>query len=129
MNGLTNAREIRVRTPFGEPSDAIVLGTLEESALRFWRARPRASHPARRNQLPRKRLRDEAFGSGAHHLGERGRVAEEDLRPGEFLVPDQLFDRTKNRPSTFFGEGIVAHVALRIRLAPIVGRSSGCLRS
>src|SRR5207249_7619550 len=38
----------------------------------------------------------------------------EDLRPGEFLVPDQFFDRTKNRVSTFFGEGIVAHVAFEI---------------
>jgi 5'-methylthioadenosine phosphorylase len=48
----------------------------------------------------------------------------EDLRPGEFLVPDQFFDRTKNRLSTFFGEGIVAHVAFA---HPTCGQVSGVL--
>src|SRR5213082_1228012 len=48
----------------------------------------------------------------------------EDLRPGEFLVPDQFFDRTKNRKSTFFGEGIVVHVAFA---HPTCGQLSGVL--
>ncbi|PYT52279.1 MAG: S-methyl-5'-thioadenosine phosphorylase [Acidobacteria bacterium] len=91
MGGLSEAREIRVKTPFGEPSDGIVLGTLEGKRVAFL---------ARHGRGVERIISVSAVGS-----------LKEDLRPGEFLVPDQFFDRTKNRISTFFGEGIVAHVA------------------
>ena len=111
MNGLTKTREIRVKTPFGEPSDAIVLGMLEGKRVAFL-ARHGRGHRIlpgeinfRANIYAMKLLGVERIIS----VSAVGSLMEE-LRPGEFLVPDQFVDRTKNRISTFFGEGLVAHV-------------------
>jgi 5'-methylthioadenosine phosphorylase len=122
---LTNAREIRVRTPFGEPSDAIVLGTLERKRVAFL-----ARHGRGHRILPGEiNYRANVYAMkllGVERIISVSAVGslKEDLRPGEFLVPDQFFDRTKNRPSTFFGEGIVAHVAFA---HPTCGQLSGVL--
>jgi len=112
MNGLTETREIRVKTPFGEPSDAIVLGTLEGKRVAFL-ARHGRGHRIlpgeinyRANVYAMKMLGVERIIS----VSAVGSLQEE-LRPGEFLVPDQFVDRTKGRVSTFFGDGLVAHVA------------------
>ena len=112
MSGLTDTREIRVKTPFGDPSDAIVLGTLEGKRVAFLARHGRGHRilPGEINYLANiyamKLL-------GAERIISVSAVGslKEDLRPGEFLVPDQFFDRTKNRASTFFGGGLVAHVA------------------
>lgn len=111
MNGLTKTREIGVKTPFGEPSDAIVLGMLEGKRVAFL-ARHGRGHRIlpgeinfRANIYAMKLLGVERIIS----VSAVGSLMEE-LRPGEFLVPDQFVDRTKNRISTFFGEGLVAHV-------------------
>src|SRR5712692_2846458 len=112
MSGLTNTREVRVRTPFGDPSDAIVLGTLEGKRVAFL-----ARHGRGHRILPGEiNYRANVYAMkllGVERIISVSAVGslKEDLRPGEFLVPDQFFDRTKNRMSTFFGEGIVAHVA------------------
>src|SRR5260370_2324393 len=125
MNGLTNRREIRVKTPFGEPSDAIVLGTLEGKRVAFL-----ARHGRGHRILPGEiNYRANIYAMkllGVERLISVSAVGslKEDLRPGEFLVPDQFFDRTKNRSSTFFGEGIVAHVAFA---HPTCGQLSGVL--
>src|ERR1700758_696797 len=111
MSGLTNAREIRVKTPFGEPSDAIVLGTLEGKRVAFL-----ARHGRGHRILPSE-INFRANICAMKELGVDRIISvsavgslQEDLRPGEFLVPDQFFDRTKLRISTFFGRGLVAHV-------------------
>jgi 5'-methylthioadenosine phosphorylase len=112
MDGLTDTREIRVKTPFGDPSEAIVLGTLEGKRVAFLARHGRGHRilPSeinyRANVYAMKMLGVERIIS----LSAVGSL-KEDLRPGEFLVPDQFFDRTSKRVSTFFGEGIVAHVA------------------
>ncbi len=112
MSGLTNTREIRVRTPFGDPSDAIVLGALEGKRVAFL-----ARHGRGHRILPGEiNYRANIYAMkllGVERVISVSAVGSlrEDLRPGEFLVPDQFFDRTKNRASTFFGDGIVAHVA------------------
>src|SRR6202158_4089833 len=112
MPGLTVPREIKVRTPFGEPSDSIVLGTLEQKRVAFL-----ARHGRGHRILPGEiNYRANIYAMkllGVERIISVSAVGslQEDLRPGEFLVPDQFFDRTKNRISTFFGEGIVAHVA------------------
>lgn len=125
MGGLTGTREIRVKTPFGDPSDAIVLGTLEGKSVAFL-ARHRRGHrilPSeinyRANIYAMKLLGVERIIS----VSAVGSLKEE-LRPGEFLVPDQFFDRTKNRASTFFGDGLVAHVAFA---HPTCGELTGVL--
>src|SRR6266481_2096461 len=112
MNGLTNTREVRVKTPFGDPSDAIVLGTLEGKRLAFL-----ARHGRGHRILPGE-INFRANICAMKQLGVERIISvsavgslQEDLRPGEFLVPDQFVDRTKNRVSTFFGGGLVAHVA------------------
>jgi 5'-methylthioadenosine phosphorylase len=111
MAGLTKTREITVKTPFGEPSDAIVLGLLEGKRVAFL-ARHARGHRIlpgeinfRANVYAMKLLGVEKIIS----VSAVGSLKEE-LRPGEFLVVDQFADRTKNRVSTFFGEGLVAHV-------------------
>jgi 5'-methylthioadenosine phosphorylase len=111
MNGLTKTREVTVKTPFGEPSDAIVLGMLEGKRVAFL-----ARHGRGHRILPGEiNFRANVYAMkllGVERIISVSAVGSlmEDLRPGEFLVPDQFVDRTKNRVSTFFGGGLVAHV-------------------
>ena len=111
MAGLTETREVRVKTPFGVPSDAIVIGTLEGKRVAFL-ARHGRGHiysPSeinyRANVCAMKMLGVERIIS----VSAVGSLRD-DLPPMDFLVPDQFFDRTKGRAATFFGDGIVAHV-------------------
>jgi 5'-methylthioadenosine phosphorylase len=125
MGGLMEAREVRVKTPFGDPSDAIVLGTLEGRRVAFL-----ARHGRGHRILPSEiNFRANVYAMkllGVERIISVSAVGslKEDLRPGEFLVPDQFFDRTKLRVSTFFGEGLVAHVPFD---KPTCGQVSGVL--
>ena len=125
MNGLTKTREIHVKTPFGEPSDAIVLGTLEGKRVAFL-----ARHGRGHRILPSEiNFRANVYAMkllGVDRIISVSAVGSlrEELRPGEFLVPDQFVDRTKSRVSTFFGEGLVAHVGFG---KPTCGQVSGVL--
>jgi 5'-methylthioadenosine phosphorylase len=111
MVGLKDTREIHVKTPFGEPSDAIVVGTLEGKRVAFL-----ARHGRGHRILPSE-INFRANICAMKQLGVERIISvsavgslQEDLRPGEFLVVDQFVDRTKARVSTFFGGGLVAHV-------------------
>jgi 5'-methylthioadenosine phosphorylase len=112
MAGLTSPREIKVKTPFGEPSEAIVLGTLEGKGVAFL-----ARHGRGHRILPGEiNYRANIYAMkllGVERIISVSAVGslQEELRPGEFLVPDQFVDRTRQRVSTFFGEGLVAHVS------------------
>jgi 5'-methylthioadenosine phosphorylase len=112
MGGLTGAREVRIKTPFGDPSDLIVLGQLEGKRVAFL-----ARHGRGHRILPSEiNFRANVYAMkllGVERIISVSAVGslQEDLRPGEFLVPDQFVDRTKLRVSTFFGDGLVAHVA------------------
>jgi 5'-methylthioadenosine phosphorylase len=125
MNGLTKTREIKVKTPFGEPSDAIVLGMLEGKRVAFL-----ARHGRGHRILPGEiNFRANVYAMkllGVERIISVSAVGSlmEDLQPGEFLVPDQFVDRTKNRVSTFFGDGLVAHVGFD---KPTCGQVSGVL--
>jgi 5'-methylthioadenosine phosphorylase len=112
MAGLGDVDERRVNTPFGEPSDAIVLGTLEGHRVAFL-ARHGRGHlfsPSeinyRANICAMKML-------GVEQLISVSAVGSlrEDLPPLDFLIPSQFFDRTRGRKATFFGDGVVAHIA------------------
>ena len=132
MAGLKDARETRVKTPFGEPSDAIVVGTLEGKRVAFL-----ARHGRGHRILPSE-INFRANICAMKQLGVERVISvsavgslQEDLRPGEFLVADQFVDRTKNRVSTFFGGGLVAHVAFDKPTCPqvsavLVGASVKC---
>ena len=111
MEGLRDGREVRVKTPFGEPSDAFVIGTVEGKRVAFL-----ARHGRGHRILPTE-LNFRANIYAMKLLGVERVISvsavgslQEQFRPGEFLVPDQFFDSTKGRKSTFFGNGIVAHV-------------------
>jgi 5'-methylthioadenosine phosphorylase len=111
MPGLTDTRELRVKTPFGDPSDAIIIGTLEGKRVAFL-ARHGRGHvfsPSdinyRANICAMKMLGVERIMS----VSAVGSLRD-DLPPQHFLIPDQFFDRTRGRIATFFGGGIVAHV-------------------
>jgi len=111
MSGLTDTREIRVKTPFGDASDAIVVGTLEGKRVAFL-----TRHGHGHRLLPSEiNFRANIYAMkllGVERVISVSAVGslQIDLRPGEFLVPDQFFDSTKRRVSTFFGNGLVAHV-------------------
>jgi 5'-methylthioadenosine phosphorylase len=125
MAGLTGSREIKVRTPFGEPSEAIVLGTLEGKRVAFL-----ARHGRGHRILPGEiNYRANIYAMkllGVERIISVSAVGslQEDLRPGEFLVPDQFVDHTRQRASTFFGEGLVAHVSFA---HPTCAQASGAL--
>ena len=125
MNGLTKTREVQVKTPFGAPSDAIVLGMLEGKRVAFL-----ARHGRGHRILPGEiNFRANVYAMkllGAERIISVSAVGSlmENLQPGEFLVPDQFVDRTKNRVSTFFGDGLVAHVGFD---KPTCGQVSGVL--
>jgi len=111
MSGLTGTRELRVKTPFGDPSDAFVIGTVEGKRVAFL-ARHGRGHRFMPTEL---NFRANIYAMkllGVERIISVSAVGslQENLRPGEFLVPDQFFDSTKGRKSTFFGSGIVAHV-------------------
>ena len=112
MPGLTGVHEERVTTPFGDPSDAFVLGDLEGHKVAFL-----ARHSRGHRILPSE-LNFRANIYGMKKLGVERIVSvsavgslKEEHKPGDFLIPDQFIDRTVHRISTFFGDGIVAHVA------------------
>jgi 5'-methylthioadenosine phosphorylase len=112
MAGLIDTREVRVKTPFGDPSDAIVAGTLEGRRVAFLARHGRGHRfsPSeinyRANICALKMLGVERVIS----VSAVGSLREE-VPPLDFLIPDQFFDRTRGRTSTFFGGGIVAHVS------------------
>ncbi|MDA1193028.1 MAG: MTAP family purine nucleoside phosphorylase, partial [Candidatus Poribacteria bacterium] len=112
MDGLTNAEELRVTTPFGDPSDAILVGTLEGKRVAFLARHGRGHRISptflnvRANIFALKTLGVKAVLSFSAVGSLREHIA-----PGSFVVPDQLFDHTKRRVSSFFGDGLVAHVS------------------
>ena len=111
MPGLSNVREERISTPFGEPSDVFMLGELEGRNVAFLARHGRGHRilPSdlnfRANIFAMKMLGVECILS----VSAVGSLKEEH-KPTDFVIPDQFIDRTFARISTFFGEGIVAHV-------------------
>jgi 5'-methylthioadenosine phosphorylase len=111
MAGLTQTREVRVKTPFGDPSDAFVIGTLEGRRVAF------LSRHGRGHRFSPSDINYRANICAMKMLGVERIISvsavgslRDDLPPLDFVIPDQFFDRTRLRVSTFFGGGIVAHV-------------------
>jgi 5'-methylthioadenosine phosphorylase len=112
MEGLSNVEEVSIDTPFGPPSDSYRLGTLEGRRVAFL-----ARHNRNHTLLPSE-LNFRANIHGFKQLGAEWILSasavgslKEDLHPLDIVLPDQFFDRTKARVSTFFGNGVVAHVS------------------
>jgi len=112
MEALSNRREIEVETPWGKPSDAYVVGNLGGKQVAFL-ARHGRGHRVNPSNL---NFRANIYGMkklGVEWILSFSAVGslKEELKPLDFVVPDQFFDRTKGRPSTFFDEEVVVHVA------------------
>ena len=125
MPGLSDVREEKVETPFGSPSDAYILGTLEGRKVAFL-----ARHGRGHRILPTE-LNFRANIYGMKQLGVERIISvsavgslKQEHRPMDFVIPDQFVDRTQQRVSTFFGDGIVAHVALADPICPEVATSA-----
>ena len=119
MEGITHLREERVTTPFGDPSDAYILGRLDGHAVAFL-----ARHGRGHRLLPSE-LNFRANVYGFKVLGARWIISasavgsmREEIRPSDIVIPDQFFDRTRARASTFFGDGVVAHVSFADPVCP-----------
>jgi 5'-methylthioadenosine phosphorylase len=112
MESLQDVQELRIQTPFGDPSDTVVVGTLAGVRTAFLPRHGRGHRilpselNARANIYALKSLGVEYIVS----ISACGSMRE-DYAPRHIVVPDQLFDRTKGRTSTFFGNGLVVHVS------------------
>ncbi len=112
MSALTNVREVSVDTPFGKPSDNLIVGDLASSPVAFLARHGRNHHltpsevPYRANIYAMKQI-------GVEYLISASAVGslQAAVKPLDLVLPDQFIDRTKSRASTFFGEGIVGHIA------------------
>jgi 5'-methylthioadenosine phosphorylase len=122
MEGLTNVEEVAVETPFGKPSDLYRVGVLEGKRVAFL-----ARHNRNHTILPSE-LNFRANIYGLKKLGVEWIISasavgslKEEHRPLEIMLPDQFYDRTKARVSTFFGDGIVAHITFAHPVCGLLG--------
>ena len=125
MADLTEVEEAALSTPFGEPSAPYVLGTLAGKRVAFLPRHGRG-HVLMPGEIP--------FRANIHGFKQLGcewiisvsavGSLREEIRPGDIVIPDQFIDLTRNRPGTFFGGGVVAHVSMA---DPVCRRLSGIL--
>ena len=119
MAGLTDTTECDLDTPFGKPSAPIVIGTLEGKRIAFLARHGIGHHimptdvPYRANIYALKALGVERIIS----INACGSLRE-DYAPGDIVIPDQIFDNTRERVRTFFGEGLVAHAGVADPFCP-----------
>jgi len=123
MPGFTGQHEVRVETPFGEPSDPYVVGELEGKTVAFL-ARHGRGHRISPSEL---NFRANIYGFkklGVEWILSLSAVGslKEEHKPRDFVIPDQFVDRTRGRVSTFFGEGLVAHVSFADPVCPHVAK-------
>ena len=119
MDGLTDVEEVTISTPFGDPSDAVIVGTLEEQRVAFL---PRHG---RGHRISPSELNSRANIYALKSLGVKYIVAvsacgslREDIAPGHIVVPDQVVDHTRLRDLSFFGDGLVVHISLADPFSP-----------
>jgi 5'-methylthioadenosine phosphorylase len=122
MEGIEDLRWVRVRTPFGDPSDAYCTGRLGDRRVIFL---PRHG---RGHRISPSEINYRANIYGLKALGARWVISvsavgsmKEEIHPLDLVIPDQFYDQTKRRVSTFFGDGIVGHVGLADPVCPGLG--------
>ncbi len=126
IEGLEDAREINVQTPYGPPSDAFMAGTLQGVPVVFL-ARHGRHHSITPSEIPFL-ANFWAFKSlGVRYLVSLSAVGslKEDMAPLDAVLPDQFIDLTRARPRTFFGNGIVAHAAMGQPVCPALHQVLG----
>ncbi len=123
IEGMTDIEEVALDTPFGKPSDTIIIGKLEGVGIAFLprhgkghRILP-AEIPQRANIYALKYL-------GVEHIIATHSVGsfKQEIKPGDLVIPDQLIDRTRSRVSSFFGEGIAVHIPFAEPFCPVLSQ-------
>ncbi len=124
IEGMTDVEEVDINTPFGKPSDIIVVGNLGGVGVAFLPRHGRGHRilptdvPVRANIHALKSLGVEQI-IGINSVGS----LKEEFKPGDLLIPDQLIDRTRSRVNTFFGEGVVAHIPFADPFCPMMAET------
>ena len=121
IEGLTDIEEVSLNTPFGKPSAAIIIGNLEGIEIAFlprhgkWHQISPSRLPARANIYALKSL-------GVDRIISVSAVGslKEKISPRDIVIPDQLIDRTRMRESSFFNDGLVAHIAFAEPFCPVL---------
>jgi 5'-methylthioadenosine phosphorylase len=120
MPGLSNRTEVMIDTPYGKPSDSLMLGTLEGVSVAFLPRHGRG-HRISPSELPSQANIWALKTLGVTHLLSISAVGSlrEELAPRDVVIPNQIIDRTKGvRPASFFGQGLVAHIAFAEPFCP-----------
>ncbi len=123
MEGMTEVEEVKITTPFGEPSDAIILGNFEGVRIAFL-PRHGKGHRISPSELPVKANIYALKSLGVERIISVNAVGsfKEEIKPLDLVIPDQLIDRTTGRDSTFFTNGIVAHIAFAEPFCPVLSQ-------
>jgi len=121
--GMDEVEEVKINTPFGEPSDAIILGNLEGVRTAFL-PRHGEGHRISPSELPVKANIYALKSLGVERIISVTAVGslKEEILPPDLVIPDQLIDRTQGRDSTFFSDGIVAHIAFAEPFCPVLSQ-------
>jgi 5'-methylthioadenosine phosphorylase len=125
VDGMTGIEKMKINTPFGEPSDTVLLGNLEGVGVAFIPRHGRG-HRISPSELPAKANIYALKSLGVERIISVNAVGslKEEIEPLDIVIPDQLIDRTKGRASTFFTEGIVGHVSFSEPFCPVLSQIS-----
>ena len=121
LDGMSHVKEVRISTPFGDPSDAIKLGDIEGVHAAFL-PRHGVGHRISPSELPSKANIYALKSLGVEYIIAISTVGslKEKIKPMDIVIPNQIIDRTFLRPDTFFGNGIVGHVAFSDPYCPVL---------
>jgi 5'-methylthioadenosine phosphorylase len=124
IRGIEDVRSVHVETPYGRPSDDIVLGTLAGTAMAFLPRHGR-DHQLQPSEVPQQANIWALASLGVRQIISVSAVGSlrEEIAPLHMVVPDQVIDRTSGRPQSFFGRGIVAHVSFDTPFCPTLSRA------
>jgi 5'-methylthioadenosine phosphorylase len=121
MEGLSDVKEHRIETPFGRPSDALVIGKLHGIEVAFL-ARHGRQHTLIPGQVPYRANIYAMKSLGVSYLLSISAVGslQEDIKPLDMVLPDQFIDLTRQRVASYFGDGAVAHVSMADPVCPVL---------
>lgn len=123
IEGMSDIKEVKPLTPFGEPSDAIIIGSLEGTKVAFL-PRHGKGHRISPSELPAQANIYALKSLGVEWIISNNSAGsfKEDIKPGDLVIPDQLIDRTTNRVNTFFGHGLVVHIPFADPFCPVLSQ-------
>jgi 5'-methylthioadenosine phosphorylase len=121
--GFSDRHDIKVTTPFGDPSDTVTIGKVGDITVAFL-PRHGKNHHLLPSEVPGKANIYALKALGVEHIVAVNSVGSlnEEIKPGDLVIPDQLIDRTKCRVDTFFGNGVVAHILFSDPFCPVLSQ-------